>query len=164
VYNGFSRTATVVTNPPGLAASFTYDGQGTWPINAGTYAVAVTVNDANYTGTASGSLVIHPAPTTIQLTSSKNPARPGLPITFQVTISSPGLTPIGQVTISVDGVPQVLTLSAGTASTVAFNNLAKGGHSVSVSYAGSSNYAASGPAALTQTTMQFAMFVPVSRQ
>ncbi len=58
-YNILPHAATAITTPAGLAVSFTYDGSAAMPINAGTYAVVGTLNDANYLPvTIAGSLVI----------------------------------------------------------------------------------------------------------
>lgn len=60
VYNGTPRSVVVVTNPVGLSGvSITYDGSFTAPTNAGSYAILVTLTNANYTATpVSGTLVI----------------------------------------------------------------------------------------------------------
>jgi len=58
VYDGSPKPATVTTVPSGLSVTVTYDGLGTAPSAPGSYAVVATVNDANYSGTASGTLVI----------------------------------------------------------------------------------------------------------
>jgi hypothetical protein len=58
VYDGSPRPVTVTTVPVGLSVTVTYDGLGTAPSAPGSYAVEVVVNDANYSGTASGTLVI----------------------------------------------------------------------------------------------------------
>ena len=57
-YDGTAKAATATTDPAGLTVGFTYDGAATLPVNAGSYAVVATVNDATYAGTASGTLVI----------------------------------------------------------------------------------------------------------
>lgn len=57
-YTGLSQTATATTDPAGLAVTFTYDGLAAIPANAGSYAVVATVDDTNYEGTATGTLVI----------------------------------------------------------------------------------------------------------
>jgi autotransporter-associated beta strand protein len=57
-YDGNPKPATATTTPSGLAVNFTYDGNGTAPSAMGSYAVVATVNDPNYTGSASGTLVI----------------------------------------------------------------------------------------------------------
>ena len=57
-YDGSPKTASATTTPPDLTVALTYDGAATGPIAAGSYAVAATVNDPNYAGTASDTLVI----------------------------------------------------------------------------------------------------------
>ena len=57
-YDGAAHSATATTMPLGLAVAFTYNGSATAPTKVGTYAVVGTVSDANYKGSASGSLVI----------------------------------------------------------------------------------------------------------
>jgi parallel beta-helix repeat protein len=63
-YNGTPRAVTATTVPAGLGYSVTYDGGSTAPTGAGTYAVAATIIDPNYAGTATGSLVVAQAPST----------------------------------------------------------------------------------------------------
>jgi len=57
-YDGAPKTVSATTVPPQLAVGLTYDGFPTPPTYPGTYAVVATVNEVNYAGTASGSLVI----------------------------------------------------------------------------------------------------------
>ena len=57
-YDGSSKPVTVITNPASLAYSVTYNGSSTVPIAAGNYAVVVTITDPNYSGGASGNLVV----------------------------------------------------------------------------------------------------------
>ena len=64
-YNASSRPITATTMPGGLAVTFTYNGSTTPPTSAGSYTVVGTINDSNYQGTATGTLVINPAPLTI---------------------------------------------------------------------------------------------------
>ena len=62
-YNGSARSITGVTDPSGLVVNFTYEGSAAAPTNPGTYAVAGTISDVSYRGTAAGTLVIHgPSP------------------------------------------------------------------------------------------------------
>src|SRR5690606_17095137 len=51
----------------GLAVTLTYDGLTAAPIAAGSYAVAATIAEANYTGAATGILTIAPASAAILL-------------------------------------------------------------------------------------------------
>jgi hypothetical protein len=64
-YNGSAEAATATTTPSGLAVSFTYNGSASVPVNAGSYTVVGTINDPNYQGSTTGTLVINPAPLTI---------------------------------------------------------------------------------------------------
>ncbi len=64
-YDGNAKSATVTTTPAGLATTITYNNSATVPTAAGTYAVVANVSDANYTGSATGSLVISKATPTI---------------------------------------------------------------------------------------------------
>lgn len=57
-YNGTPKAATATTTPVGLTVNLTYNSSGTVPTNAGNYAVAGTISDLNYVGSASGTLVI----------------------------------------------------------------------------------------------------------
>ena len=66
-YNGAARVVTATTVPPGLAVDLTYDGSATAPTEAGSYAVAATVNDAMYLGSTSGTLVVSAPSATVTL-------------------------------------------------------------------------------------------------
>jgi MBG domain/Right handed beta helix region len=66
-YDGNQKSATATTNPVGLAVSFTYNGSNIPPVNAGSYSVVATINDPNYSGTASGTLVIGKATASLSL-------------------------------------------------------------------------------------------------
>ena len=59
-YNGTAKAATATTTPSGLTVSFTYNGSANAPTNAGSYTVIGTINDANYQGSATNTLVISP--------------------------------------------------------------------------------------------------------
>ncbi len=67
VYNGGPQAASVTTTPSGLATSVTYNGSPSVPVNAGSYLVEATVTDPNYSGSASGTLVIAPAEASVTL-------------------------------------------------------------------------------------------------
>jgi hypothetical protein len=57
-YTGAGKSATVTTEPLGLAVSLTYNGAATLPVNVGSYAVSATVTTPGYVGSASDTLVI----------------------------------------------------------------------------------------------------------
>ena len=61
-YDGTPKSASVSTLPLGLSVAVTYDGAAQPPSAAGTYAVVATIDDANYAGSAAGSLVISAPP------------------------------------------------------------------------------------------------------
>lgn len=55
-FDGTRREVSVTVDPPGLPTRITYDGSPLAPTAEGTYAVVATVDDANYAGSASGTL------------------------------------------------------------------------------------------------------------
>jgi predicted aconitase with swiveling domain len=57
-YDGSAKAVTATTTPSGLVVNLTYNGSATVPTGAGSYAVVGTINDANYQGNATGTLVI----------------------------------------------------------------------------------------------------------
>jgi hypothetical protein len=66
-YSGLAEPATATTIPSGLAVSFTYNGLATVPTNAGSYTVVGTINNANYQGSATNTLVIAQASGSVTL-------------------------------------------------------------------------------------------------
>src|SRR5690606_40117411 len=58
VYDGTGKAATVTTDPENLTVVLSYDGSAELPINAGSYEVVGTIAEANYTGSATNTLVI----------------------------------------------------------------------------------------------------------
>jgi hypothetical protein len=61
-YNGEVKTVDAETTPSGLMVTYSFTGT---PQNAGEYPVTATIVDANYTGSVSDTLVIHPAAASI---------------------------------------------------------------------------------------------------
>lgn len=57
-YDGTPRVVTATTNPAGLAVILTYDGAATAPVAPGSYTVDALVDDPNYTGATSGTLIV----------------------------------------------------------------------------------------------------------
>ena len=68
-YDGTPKSASATTTPPGLNMSLTYSGQTNSPAGLGIYQVVATVTDPNYSGSATGTLIIATTLATIQLTS-----------------------------------------------------------------------------------------------
>ena len=105
-YDGTPRVATAQTEPAGLAVAITYDGSATAPTAAGTYAVAATVVDDVYSGSASGTLTVAKADQTLDFAAIPDPAvfqkvnlaaaaSSGLPVAFAVGF--------GPATLAADG-------------------------------------------------------------
>jgi hypothetical protein len=57
-YDGTSKIVTAITTPNGLSYTVSYNSVVTAPTAAGSYPIVVTITDANYSGTATGTLVI----------------------------------------------------------------------------------------------------------
>jgi len=101
-YTGSPISATATTNPSGLTVTFTYNGSSTPPTAAGSYAVIGTINNANYTGSATGTLNINavgggPIDVTSQIkwtTTGFAAARGSNVYTATMTITNIGTTPI----------------------------------------------------------------------
>lgn len=56
--DGTPKSPSAATTPPGLTVVFTYNGSANAPINAGSYQVVATVNDANHQGSTSSTMLI----------------------------------------------------------------------------------------------------------
>lgn len=65
IYDGAAKSVSASTTPAGLSVGITYNGSATPPTRSGSYTVSAVVNDANYTGSASSTLVIAKATQTI---------------------------------------------------------------------------------------------------
>jgi hypothetical protein len=60
-YDGTAKSVTATTTPPGLAVDLTYYGSAAAPTNVGSYTVVGIINDPNYQGGATNTLIIAPA-------------------------------------------------------------------------------------------------------
>ena len=100
-YDGTPRVVTATTDPAGLSVDITYDGSGTAPTAAGSYAVTGSINDAIYDGVQTGTLVVAQASQSItfpipglkktnEVVGLAATASSGLPVSFDV-LSGPGL-------------------------------------------------------------------------
>lgn len=97
-YDGTPRPVTATTIPPGLPVSITYDGSPNVPTAAGSYAVSAVSADPKITGSASGTLVISKANTSIFL-SNLNVFADGGPKSPTVTTTPAGIA----VTVTYNG-------------------------------------------------------------
>jgi hypothetical protein len=66
-YDGTAKSASATTTPSGLTVSITYNGSVSAPTNAGSYTVIGTINDVNYQGSATNTLVISKGTGTVTL-------------------------------------------------------------------------------------------------
>ncbi|MFZ4856659.1 MAG: MBG domain-containing protein [Desulfuromonadaceae bacterium] len=100
-YDGSPKNVTVTTTPSGLATATTYDGSAAAPVAVGSYTVAATISDVNYSGSASGILTINKAAATVFLnianngtataaaTATTNPAGLAVIITYNGSTTAP---------------------------------------------------------------------------
>ncbi len=110
-YDGTAKSATVTTNPVGLAVTYTYNGSSTAPTAAGTYAVVGTINDTNYQGSALGTMTIAQCTATVTLcglsqtcdgtakSASATTSPVGLSVSFTYNGTSTAPTAVGTYTV-----------------------------------------------------------------
>ena len=127
----------------------------------GVYPITVTLTGSasgNYTVTlspTSGSVTISAAGSKTVLTSNNNPAYLGTPVILTATVTSTTTgTPSGTVTI-LDGTTQIASgaLNASGVFTFTTSTLALGTHSLTASYAASTNFTASTSTALSEVVV-----------
>jgi hypothetical protein len=168
-YDGTTKPITSTTTPLGLTVVVTYTGtSGTVygpttaaPTNAGTYRADAAINDANYQGTATDTLVIAKANTTTTLASSLNPSLFGQSVTFTATVTSTAGTPGGTVTFTVEGgTPITRMLDGAGQATYSIASLTPGACTIRVEYVGNANYAGS-VGTFTQNVSGFKTYLPL---
>jgi len=159
--NGGTPTGNVTFKDGTITLGTVSLNSGTATLSISTLAVGSHSLTASYGGSASYrastspavAQAVNQASTTTNLTSSKNPQRRGMAVTFTATVRAvaPGAgTPTGTVAFF-DGTTQIGTgtLSSGRA-TYQTKALAVGTHSITAKYAGSSNYVLSASVVLSQ--------------
>ena len=107
IFDGNSHNATATTVPSGLTVTFTYNGASTAPSAIGSYTVVATITDPNYTGSATGTLVISAPPATDFAFTVATPIQtttPGGAVTYSFTTTPTGGL-LAPVTFSVIGLP-----------------------------------------------------------
>jgi hypothetical protein len=128
----------------------------------GVAALGNSASAADYDTDATGRLAptggLALAGTATSLSSSANPAIMGQPVTFTATVTSTSGTPAGTVSF-LEGATTLGTgtLNASGVATFTTSTLVAGSHSITASYAGSSSFAGSASAPVTQ-----AVQVPVT--
>jgi hypothetical protein len=128
-YDGSAKSVTVTSDPPGVAASLTYNSSATAPVNAGDYTASAAPTNANYTGTSSATLTIQKAAQTITF--------PEIP---EKSTSSPSFA---HGAVSSSGLP-LSVMSSNTAVAVISGNLVlivgEGTCTLTASQSGNENY------------------------
>jgi CSLREA domain-containing protein len=159
-YTGLPLPVTSTTNPTGLNVTYAYSGSSTAPTAAGSYPVVATINDPNYTGSTTGTLVIaKPAlgMPVVFVTSNANPVMAQTAITFTATISSTSGQPTGTVNF-MDGTTMLgQGALSGGAATLTTSSLIAGSHSITAVYSGDSVFSAATSGPMTQTVLDFAL-------
>ena len=106
-YDGAPHAVIVNTSPAGLTANITYNGTSTPPTAAGSYVVVATIADANYSGRATGTLVLAKAAQTLDFAPPDSLLKVGVPLSLRATASS--------------GLPVIFSLVSGRATLDATN-------------------------------------------
>ncbi len=133
IYTGSPLSVSATTTPTGLAVSFTYNGSETPPTAPGSYTVVAIINDPNYQGSATATLVISKRTATVTL-AKLTQTYTGSPLSATATTVPAGLT----VTFSYNG--------SGTAPTA-------GGSYAVVATVTDSDYAGSATGTMTITPL-----------
>jgi sugar lactone lactonase YvrE len=164
-FSGSPLAASAVTIPAALTVVFTYTGSSgttygpssTPPTSAGSYAVVGTVSNANYSGVASGTMVVGRLASATSVSSSATPALAQTALTFIATVSAPLGMPSGTVTF-LDGTTPLgqASLTGHTASLVT-SSLAAGSHTITADYSGDTDFAGSASSPLTQSILDFGL-------
>lgn len=150
-YDGDPKPVGAVTVPAGLSVDITYEGDPAAPSEAGSYAVAATINDAIYQGTAIGTLVIEKAVQTITFNV----------IPDQIATSTVNLAATG----GASGNPVTFAVTSGPATIGAGNVLSftgAGAVTITASQAGDDNYLAAMPVVRSFTVTKAAATIQVA--
>jgi hypothetical protein len=122
-----------------LTVNLTYNGSATVPTNAGSYTVVGTINDSNYFGSATNTLVIAKASPIMIVNSLANPSGYRDNVTFTANIVQTDAT--GTVQFATNGVVFDLeTLTNGVATSLTTSFLSRGTNLVAAVYSGDNSY------------------------
>ena len=126
IYDGSAKSATATTTPANLTVDLRYNGEQTAPYQIDSYEVTAVINDDNYEGSASGTLVINPIPQTITFAPLPDKtfgdpafaltatASSGLPVSFSI-VSGPATLAGNTLTMTGAGTVTVRASQAGDA-------------------------------------------------
>jgi hypothetical protein len=144
-YDGNPKSVTVTTDPANLNTVVTYNGSTSLPTAGGSYAVVATINENNYSGSVSGTLVIAKISQTITF---------GLdPATAKVGDAAPPL-----IATSSSGLPVALTSSESAVATITSGNtlniVGAGTTTLTATQTGDGNYEAALPVSVILTVSE----------
>ena len=92
IFDGTPKTATATTNPSDKTVAITYNGASTPPTLPGNYDVVATINDPDYSGSTSGTLVITDnGPVVTNHSEPRQVLAPGDSTTLSVTAVATGV-------------------------------------------------------------------------
>ena len=164
-YTGSPLPVTVTTTPPGLGltvlySSGTYPSSTTAPTNPGSYTVTATVVSTDYTGSATGTLVISTATSGLALqlrSGTPEPSPYGMMVYFDLGMGS-APCPTGTVQFYVDGSPSgsAVTLNGSSCSsplTFQTATLTPGSHGVYAAFSGDTLHSAGNSNTVTHAVM-----------
>ncbi|NYF77947.1 Ig-like domain repeat protein [Granulicella arctica] len=139
-YDGSPESTSVTTSPAGLAVGLTYNGSATAPTTAGSYTVIATINDPNYAGSATGTLVI--AKALAATTFSANPASPIEGRSEALTATVAGAGQPGGTVVFTSGASTLCTatLNASGVATCSFVPTGSGSETLTAQYQGDANH------------------------
>jgi hypothetical protein len=149
-YTGSPLCPTATTSqPPGLGITWT----GAPDTNVGSYSVTATVNNPNYTGSATGIFTITTSTSTTTVASSLNPANYRRLVTFTATLSvtGSGPAPTGTVTFYNGSTAMGTATLSSNAASLTPALFPTGSFSITATYSGDTNYAGSTSPVFTQT-------------
>jgi hypothetical protein len=141
-YDGNPKSATVTTDPANLNTVVTYNGSTSLPTAGGSYAVVATINENNYSGSVSGTMVI---------------AKISQMITFGLDSATAKVGDIARTLIatSSSGLPVTLTSSDSAVATITSGNtlniVGVGTATLTATQTGDGNYEAAVPVSVSLT-------------
>jgi hypothetical protein len=104
-WDGAGKCAAAQTTPSGLLVNLTYDGSPACPTNPGSYTVSGTINDANYQGGATNTLLINCPTITLSGLTNAN-----LGVAFNQSVSAGGGAAPYRFTLTGGALPAGLSL------------------------------------------------------
>jgi hypothetical protein len=134
-YDGNPKSVTVTTDPANLNIVVTYNGSTSLPTAGGSYAVVATINENNYSGSVSGTLVITKISQTITFGLDSATAKVGDAARTLIAESSSGL-PVTLISSN----PNVAAITGTDGKTLNFVGI--GTTTITARQAGNSNYEA----------------------